>query len=157
MDDGSPPYRAYAAITGGFVGLLGATALAARLLDRRPPCDSVLELAVLSAASFKASRTMARAEVTSFIREPFVHGEAHHGDETPVQTGGMQQAIGELVTCTRCVGTWAGAGLVSAQVLFPRTGRLLTWSLAAAGAHDWLQAGFAALTAKSNELELRES
>jgi hypothetical protein len=69
----------------------------------------------------------------------------------------MQQAIGELVTCTRCVGTWAGAGLVSAQVLFPRTGRLLTWSLAAAGANDWLQAGFAALTAKSNELELRES
>ena len=108
---------------------------------------------MLSAASFKASRTLARAEVTSFIREPFVRGEAHHGDETPVQTGGMQQAIGELVTCTRCVGTWAGAGLVSAQVLFPRAGRLLTWSLAAAGVNDWLQAGFAALTATPNELE----
>jgi hypothetical protein len=32
---------------------------------------------------------------------------------------------------------------------------VLTWSLAAAGANDYLQAGFAALTGKSNELERR--
>ena len=38
----------------------------------------------------------------------------------------------------------------STQILAPRFGRLLTWSLAAAGANDWLQAGFAALTAKAN-------
>jgi hypothetical protein len=31
---------------------------------------------VLSAASFKAARTLARDEVTSFIREPFVRGQA---------------------------------------------------------------------------------
>ena len=40
-------------------------------------------------------------------------------------------------------------------MLAPRFGRLLTWSLAAAGANDFLQAGFAALTSKSNELEHR--
>ena len=56
------------------------------------------------------------------------------------------QAMGELVTCSRCVGTWAAAGLATTQVLAPRFGRLLTWSLAAAGANDFLQAGFAALT-----------
>jgi hypothetical protein len=33
---------------------------------------------------------------------------------------------------------------------------MLTWSLAAAGVNDFLQAGFAALTAKSNELEQRD-
>jgi hypothetical protein len=43
--------------------------------------------------------------------------------------------------------------LVSTQVLAPRFGRLLTWSLGAAAANDFLQAGFAALTAKANELE----
>jgi hypothetical protein len=32
---------------------------------------------------------------------------------------------------------------------------MLTWSLAAAGANDYLQAGFAALTSKSNEIEQR--
>jgi hypothetical protein len=35
----------------------------------------------------------------------------------------------------------------------PRFGRLLTWSLAAAGINDWLQAGFAALTERANERE----
>ena len=37
MDEPSPPYHAYAAITGTFVGLLGVTALAARLLGLLPP------------------------------------------------------------------------------------------------------------------------
>jgi hypothetical protein len=37
-------------------------------------------------------------------------------------------------------------------VLTPRFGRLLTWSLGAAGANDFLQAAFKALCAKTNEL-----
>jgi hypothetical protein len=57
------------------------------------------------------------------------------------------------VTCSRCGGTWAAAGLAISQILAPRSGRLLTWSLAAAGMNDWLQAGFSALTSKANELE----
>ena len=93
-------------------------------------------------------------EVTSFIRQPFVRGHAHSGGEEPVQ-GGMEQAIGELVTCTRCIGTWVAAGLTATQVLAPKFGRVLTWTLAAAGANDFLQAGFTALTGKANELEQR--
>jgi hypothetical protein len=57
----------------------------------------------------------------------------------------MQQAIGELVTCSRCAGTWAAAGLAATQVLAPRFG-LLTWSFAAAGINDFMQAVFARLT-----------
>ena len=148
-----PPYRSYAAITGVFgVGLAGAGALARRL-DRNPACQTMLDLAVLSLASFKAARTLAKDPVTSFVREPFVEGEAHKGsDEHPVQGGGMEQAIAELVTCSRCVGTWAATGLAVSQILAPRTGRLLTWSLAAAGANDFLQAAFAALTARERKL-----
>jgi hypothetical protein len=89
--------------------------------------------------------------VTSFLREPFVKGEAHEGDEEPVESGDVRQAIGELVTCSRCGGTWAAAVLATSQILAPRFGRLLTWSLAAAGANDWLQAGFAAMTKTANE------
>ena len=90
--------------------------------------------------------------MTSFIRQPFVRGQAHSGeDEEPVQ-GGMEQAIGELVTCSRCAGTWVAAALASTQVVAPRFGRLLTWSLGAAAANDFLQAGFSALTGKANEL-----
>ena len=151
--DARPPYRSYAAIMGAFAGLLGVAGLASRVMGRDPQCQSALDLVVLGGASFKASRTLARDEVTSWLREPFVRGHAHSGEgEEPVQ-GGMEQAIGELVTCTRCVGTWAAAGLAVTQVLAPRFGRVLTWSLAAAAANDFLQAGFAAITAKANELE----
>jgi Protein of unknown function (DUF1360) len=153
---GEPPYRAYAAIVATFAGGLGAAGVVSRMLGREPQCQNALDLAVLSAATFKAARTLARDEVTSFIREPFVEGEAHSGDdEKPVQTGGLDQAIGELVTCSRCVGTWAAGALATTQILAPRFGRLLTWSLATAGFNDFLQAGFAALTHKSNELERR--
>jgi len=127
----SPPYGSYAGLFASFgAGMTGVAALAT-VLGRRPEHLGPLHLAVLAAATFK--------------------------DEKPVQTGGPRQAIGELVTCSQCTGAWAAAGFVSAHTLAPRTGRLLTWSLAAAGANDWLQAGFAALTSKANELEQRTS
>ena len=140
---------------GVFAGLLATAGAAGRVFGRDPQCQTTLDFAVLAAASFKAARTLARDEVTSFVREPFVRGHAYEGEgEEPVQ-GGMHQAIGELVTCTRCIGTWAAAGLASTQILAPRFGRLVTWSLAAAAANDFLQAGFTALTGKANELEER--
>ena len=141
-----PPYGSYATITGVFAGSLVAAGGLARIFDRNPACQTPLDLVVLSAASFKASRTIARDEVTSFLRTPFVKGQAHSGEgEEPVE-GGMEQAIGELITCSRCAGTWAAAALAVTQILAPRFGRLLTWSLAAAGINDFLQAGFTALT-----------
>ncbi len=140
---------------GTFLGGIGLAGLAARIFDRNPACQTPLDFVILSAASFKAARTLASDEVTSFLREPFVVGKAHDGDDEPLPTGDLRQAIGELVTCSRCGGTWAAAGLAVSQILSPRFGRLLTWSLAAAGANDWLQAGFAALTSTANELEER--
>jgi Protein of unknown function (DUF1360) len=153
----APPYAAYAAIMATFTGGLAAAGALARLIGRDPREDTALDLVVLAGATFKAARTIARDEVTSFIRAPFVEGEAHTGeDEEPRETGDLRQAIGELVTCSRCIGTWAAAALATTQILAPRTGRLLTWTLAAAGANDFLQASFAALTSKSNELERRD-
>jgi hypothetical protein len=144
-----PPYASYAAIMGTFVGCLVTAGALARALDRDPQCHTALDFAVLSAAAFKASRTLSHDEVTSFVRQPFVRGDAHGGEgEEPVE-GGMEQAIGELVTCSRCVGTWIAAGLAVTQVIAPRFGRLLTWSLGTAAANDFLQAGFTALTEKA--------
>jgi hypothetical protein len=149
----TPPYAAYAGIMATFVGGLVAAGAVARLLDRDPREHDALDLAVLGLATFKASRTISRDEVTSFLRDPFVEGEAHEGGEEPIESGDLRQAIGELVTCSRCVGTWVAAGLGCTQMIAPRFGRVLTWSLAAGGANDWLQAGFAALTRKANQLE----
>ena len=118
----TPPYQSYADDPRRVRGLLAGAAGSSRLLGRDPRSQTTLDFAVLSAATFKAARTLARDKVTSFIRQPFVEGEAYEGDEEPVANGGMQQAIGELVTCTRCVGTWAAAGLTSTQILAPRIG-----------------------------------
>lgn len=149
-----PPYRAYATIVGTFVAGLGAVSGLAAARGRPAHEISATDLALLGLATFKASRTVARDKVTSFVREPFVEGDAYDGeDERPTHATEMKQALGELVTCTRCVGTWLGAGLASMQILAPRTGRLLTTVLAAGAVNDFMLAGFSALTAKANALE----
>ena len=147
--DREPPYEAYAAIVGAFLAGLGVVAA----LARRSPPATALDLAALSAATFKASRTVSRERVASFVRQPFVEGEANRGEDERPAGEGFQRAIGELVTCPRCIGTWSAAALASTQMLTPRFGRALTWTLAAGAANDFLQAGFAALCAKANELE----
>ena len=148
-NDNAPP-GAYATIMGTFATGLAGAALLAKALGREPRENDALDLLVLSLATFKTARTIARDDVASFIRGPFVE------DDEPVETGDLRQAIGELVTCSRCVGTWVAAGLGCTQVLAPRFGRLLTWTLAAGALNDFAQAGFAALTAKANELEQRD-
>ncbi|HZD86487.1 MAG TPA: DUF1360 domain-containing protein [Gaiellaceae bacterium] len=153
--DETPPYAAYAAIMAAFGGGLAGAGALARALDRDPYEHSALDLVTLALATFKAARTLSRDEVASFLREPFVEGHAHHGGEHTIETGGFRQAFGELVTCTRCAGTWVAAGLGGTQIVAPRFGRLLTWTLGAAAVNDFLQAGFAALAHKSNELERR--
>jgi hypothetical protein len=151
-----PPYRAYAAIAGTFVAGLGTVSGIAALRRRPYERISATDLALLGLATFKASRTVARDKVTSFVREPFVEGEAYDGEgEKPTHETEMKQALGELVTCTRCIGTWLGAGLASMQILAPRTGRLLTTVLAAGALNDFLLAGFRSLAAKSNEIDER--
>jgi Protein of unknown function (DUF1360) len=144
-----PPYDAYATIAGTF---LGGLALVAALARRSPP-GRPLELVALSAATFKVSRTLSRERVGSFVRQPFVEGDAETGEEERPAGTGLQRAVGELVTCPRCLGTWSAAALASTQMLTPRFGRLLTWTLGASAANDFLQAAFTALCAKANRLE----
>ena len=154
-DPDRPPYGSYAALVATYSGALMAAGAAARLLRREPATATALDFAVLAAANFKAARTIARDKVTSFVREPVVEGQAYDGEDERPAGEGFRRALGELVTCTRCIGTWTAAGLTATQIVAPRFGRLLTWSLAASAANDFLQAGFTALTSKSSELEER--
>jgi hypothetical protein len=146
-----PPYEAYATIMGAY---LAGVALTSRAADPEGELRA-LDVVTLGLATFKASRTLSRDKVSSFVREPFVEGHAGEGAEEPAGDG-MRRALGELVTCTRCVGTWVAAGLAATETVAPRFGRLLVWSLNAAALNDFLQAGFTALAQKSNELEERE-
>lgn len=147
-----PPYRAYATIVGTFLAGLGAVSGIAAARNRPLFEMAPIDLALLGLATFKASRTVTRDRVASFVRDPFVEGEAYEGrDEQPTHETELKQALGELVTCTRCVGTWVAAGLTSLEILAPRTGRLVTAALAAGAINDFLQAGFAATAGKAND------
>src|ERR687895_271566 len=84
--DREPQYHAYAAIVGTFFAGLGLVSL----LARRSPPATALDLVALSAATFKASRTLSRERVGSFLREPFVEGSV----EKPAGEG-VQRALGE--------------------------------------------------------------
>ena len=148
-----PPYESYAAIAGAYGGLLTAVTRVGKALGRPAPKLGPVEIAALGMASFKAGRTLARDKVASFVRAPFVEGEASTGEDEEPAGEGLQQALGELLTCTRCVGTWSAAGLASLLVLTPRFGRLVVLVLDAGAVNDFLQAGFTALTAKCNALE----
>ena len=144
-----PPYEAYATIAGAFFGGLAVVAA----VSRRSPPGGAVDLLALSAATFKASRALSRERVGSFVRQPFVEGEADTGEEEQPAGTGFQRALGELVTCPRCLGTWSAAALASTQMVAPRFGRLVTWTLGASAANDFLQAAFTALCAKANQLE----
>ena len=148
-----PPYESYAAILSTFAGVLAGTSALERTLGRQAR-TTPFDLFLLSAATFKAARAISRERVGSVLREPFVETEGDPADDDDLDERpagvGLRRAVGELVTCTRCAGTWAAAGLIATQAVAPRFGRLLTWTLAAGAANDFLQAGFAAVCARAD-------
>ena len=81
------------------------------------------------------------------MREPFVDDPV--GRKQP-RGGRFQRALGELVTCSRCVGAWTALGLVGLRLAHPRTGRTVTTVFAAAGLNDFMQAGFRGLCEWAN-------
>jgi hypothetical protein len=54
----------------------------------------------------------------------------------------MRRALGELVTCTRCVGAWSSLGIVGVRLVHPPTGRVVISVLATSALNDFLHAGF---------------
>jgi hypothetical protein len=96
------------------------------------------------AATFSISKIIAKEKVGSWVREPFVDDPVGHKQP---RGGRFQHALGELVTCSRCVGAWTALGLVGLRLAQPRTGRTVTTVFAAAGLNDFMQAGFRGLCA----------
>jgi hypothetical protein len=42
---------------------------------------------------------------------------------------GMKRAIGEMISCPICAGTWIAAGLVYGLQFFPKSTRLFLWAI----------------------------
>lgn len=106
------------------------------------------ELPIFGLATFALTKALAKEKVGTWVRDPVVD----ESNRKP-KGSGLRYAAGELLTCTRCLGTWSALGLVGLRVARPREGKILATVLASAAVNDFLQTGFTALTQKSNVLE----
>ena len=138
----------YAALNAVFAALLAGVVVAARERTRESEPLTTRDLAVTGAATFALSKVIARERIGSWVREPFVDEE--HGQRRPRGTR-LRHAVGELLTCTRCVGAWSALGLVGLRLTSPATGRVVNDVLAVSAMNDWLQASFKLLCAKTNQ------
>ena len=150
-DDASTEPVDYAAINAVYGALLTTLILATRDRVREDPIAG-RELVPIAAATFALSKVIAREKIGSWMREPFV--EDPTGAKKP-RGRRLQRAVGELVTCTRCVGAWSALGVVGLRLASPDSGRIVTNVLAASAANDWLQSGFKLLCASVNRTEQR--
>jgi hypothetical protein len=139
----------YAAINAVYGALMTALVLTTRERAREEPISG-RELLPIAAATFALSKVIAREKIGSWMREPFVDDPT--GERRP-RGRRLQRAVGELVTCTRCVGAWSALGIVGLRLASPDSGRIVTNVLAASAANDWLQSGFKLLCASVNERE----
>ena len=130
----------YAALNAVWAGLLVGV-----LATTKGEAPKFGELPVYGLASFALTKAIAKEKVGTWVRDPLID----ESDRTP-KGSRLRYAAGELLTCTRCLGTWSSLGLIGLNAARPREGRIVVGILATAGANDWLQAGFSWLTARSN-------
>jgi Protein of unknown function (DUF1360) len=140
----------YAAINAVYAALFAGVVLATRERGARTDPITGPELIPLGAATFTVAKVIAREKVGVWMREPFV--DDPQGAKRP-RGRGVQRVVGELVTCTRCVGAWSALGVVGLRLASPQAGRVVTNVLAASAANDWLQAGFRWVCNQSNTTE----
>ena len=136
----------YAAISLAYGSLLAALAASSR---GREPLRGA-DLLPLSAATFSLSKLIAKEKAETWLRAPFVQ-ELPEGRRPKGRR--LRYAVGELLTCTRCLGAWSALGLVALNLHAPRTGRTVTGVLAVSAGNDFLQTGFSYLCAAANARE----
>ncbi|HEX5740942.1 MAG TPA: DUF1360 domain-containing protein [Pilimelia sp.] len=144
------PLGGYTAELLGYGALVGAVALAARARRvRLPERLSAADVALLSVATHKLSRLLAKDAVTSPLRAPLVRyaeaaGPGEVNEEVRHPHGGLRHALAELVTCPFCLGVWIATVLTGGLLVAPRLTRLAASGLTAVTASDFLQFAFSA-------------
>src|SRR2546421_13050342 len=143
------PLRGYLLTMAGYAGLTGTLAGLARLTGRRAPERiSGLDVVLISCATHKVSRLLAKDSVTSPLRAPFTRyegttGDAELGEE--VRGAGVRHSIGELVSCPFCLSVWVATGFSAGLVFAPPFTRLVAATFPAVARAATLQLVYAAV------------
>src|SRR3954465_11950714 len=135
---------------GVYVGLVSAAAAAVRASGRRLPERIPFgDAALLTVATFRWARRIAKDPVPSPIRAPFTRFEGASGHaevaEEVREHGGAKHAVGELLTCPFCLAQWVGTGFVFGYVTAPKATRLAAMTMTMVAGSDVLQFAYDAI------------
>lgn len=149
------PLGGYLKLLGVYGGGVVGTAVVGRLLGRRVP-EKVgpLDLVLLSVATHRLARTLAKDPVTSPIRAPFTRyegpGTGEEISESVRAHSGVKHSAGELLACPMCLAQWVATGFAAGLVFAPRQTRLAMATLSAVAGADFLQYLYALLQQKTD-------
>ncbi|MCU0507132.1 MAG: DUF1360 domain-containing protein [Anaerolineae bacterium] len=133
----------------GYVALSGIfnVALALFCWWRRPGQIGLKDWGLLALATFRLSRMLAYDKVMETYRAPVVETVPHDsgaGLTTQARSDatGFKKALGEMIACPICNGTWISALLVYGMCFAPNLTRTLVTIMSAVGASEIMQAAF---------------
>src|SRR5947209_8092590 len=124
--DEERPVASYAVLMGTFMALAASFAAWFRTSGRDlPEGIGTGDLLLVTVASHKASRLIAKDRVTTPLRAPFTRfqsdQDAGPGEvEERARGRGIRRAIGELLICPYCLGMWTSAAFVAGLLVAPR-------------------------------------
>jgi hypothetical protein len=137
------PLGGYAALMAVFGTVVAAFSAWLKRSGREvPERPTAGDLALVTLATHKASRLLAKDRVTSTIRAPFTEfeGDAGPGEVSESARGrGLRRAVGELVICPYCLGLWIAAVFAAGLIVMPRPTRWVAGVLSAVFGSDVLQ------------------
>jgi Protein of unknown function (DUF1360) len=131
----------------GYAGLIVLFTVVAGgfLLSKKrslPDRIGLSDIFLLGLATQKVSRVVTKSRVTSVMRAPFTkyEGSAGSGEVEERPRGrGVRRAIGELISCPFCMGTWMAFAGMAGFVSRPRLTRALASIFAVSSVSDFAQ------------------
>jgi hypothetical protein len=125
---------AYLTLIGIFWGPF--LALLPRRGERRPLDLAPLDLTMLGLATYRLGRLASDDRITQPLRAPFTEvepDETSAGENTVAEGTGARKALGELISCPTCAGTWAAAFLIYGLRIAPGPTRFFLVTMASTG------------------------
>jgi hypothetical protein len=153
-DDQPLPHASYALLIALYNALFGGFVLLYR--RRRHPLEQItpLDLGMLGLATLRIAKLVSEDEITAVVRKPLV---AHEDGERRPRGRGLRWALGKLVLCPTCTGTWVAAFLTYALHLSPRYTRPFLAMMSASGAEQLSDALLSLVYTDRDLLRERES
>lgn len=142
------PLGSYLVTLAVYGGVVAGAAVLGKMTGRSIPKVSIRDLALMTVATHRLSRTLSKDPVTSPLRAPFTQYE---GTSAPAELAesvrghGLRHSTGELLTCPFCSAQWVATAYAAGLVFAPDATRLTGMTMTAVAGSDWLQLAYARL------------